>query len=930
MIQRTFILTLLICIYYQAQSQFFSMGTDADSLKYFTRENEKIQLVYPQSFTANKHFFRYLDSSCRVAGAYYDVKPGEMRFLLHSKTLLSNGFVAWAPSRSELFTVPARDLYPGYWPSQLAFHEMRHYMQMQAAHQSIGKLFAVLFGEQLTAAAIGILIPSWYMEGDAVVCETAFLSSGRGRSPSFSSPFFAKLSVLEKIPTYDKWLLGSMNEYYPNQYVLGYWILNTAYRAESGNSVTNIFENAVSMKNSLAPFSGNFRKEMHTSLPHFCFQTFTNLKDSIKRDLADRSFTLYTPLLAPKDYASYKVAGKLRQGDLVAYKTSLHGEPCLVRINRQGKESVIEYTGQIHDESFAMEGDILFFSQYRPDVRRELSDRTILRQLNFVDGKKNDVIERHKSILAPAISDDQSKLAFVEYLQDGRYVITRLETENRQLLKPDTFNYNMHPLQIGFIGNDSLFVIFQTESERSLCLISAGKPTPEVLLKSQTDDIKNPDYDQGFIYFEATFSGNNEIWRYSLTKKTIGCVTSTKFGASGPKIIADTLYYSVTDEHGNYPVYSYPVSEIMPQKAWQFMYKYADTVSKDWRNHVDTPGKSFPVVIPTEKKYKKGTHLFRIHSWGPVTTDPVSQSIGLGLQANSQNLLNTMNVIGYSGYNFSLGIVTSGIKINYDGWYPKMAFSYINEVVFDNTAIQKPIHSFEFATSLPLQFVHKDWRFLSEPFIIMRPGFSMKTTEKTGDSLLITDHQYWRYGLQYAFVAQRYTNSRNIFPKEGGYLGIYAFAQEFDGIFGNLAGVKGGLWLPGMFRHDGIRLRGGYESRDSSAFPYTSLVYGVRPYNIINHPVKSFLSADYNTPLIYPDLPLFGPLLYLKRISVGMSADAGFYRNETLRTIGLHAGFDFNVLRIYAPINCIFSYYRLLNEHKWQFQFGFGINLYSY
>lgn len=926
---RVVIVLFLFFLYFQAKPQFFSMGTDADSIKYSIRRGQVIQLVFPNSFTADEEFYRYLDSARRVVNINYDVTSRRIEVLLHTKTLLSNGFVAWAPSRSELFTIPARDIYPGYWPAQLAFHEMRHYMQMRAAHQSIGKLYTTLLGEQVTAVAVGLLIPSWYMEGDAVVSETTFLNSGRGRSPEFSSALFSKLSVLKRIPGYDKWLLGSMNEYYPNQYVFGYWMVNTAYRQQFGGKISRVFENAVGMRNSLAPFSGNFNKEMWIRLPYFSRQTFSDLQDSVKNDLALRTYTPYTRLITPGEYANYRIVGKGFGSNVIAYKTSLHGEPCIVEIDKDGHEKVFEYIGQIHDESFAMAGNTLVYSSYRPDARRELSDRTALYRWDIGDGTYQ-ILNNRKALIAPAFSNDRSRLAVVEYLQDGRYVILCMDAESKKIIAADTFSYTMQPIQVEFVGHDSLLAVFQTETDRSLCLITENGAEPKILLNSKSADIKNPCFYKGEVYFEATFSGNNEIWRYTLNEKTLKCITSTKFGASGPKIINDTLFFSLADEHGAYPVFTYPVAEATPQNSWQFMYNCANIVSCQWLNETDAPMTEPKESMPEKMPYGKSSHLFRIHSWGPLTVDPVSQNIGFGFQINSQNLLNTMSVMGYSGYSFTLGMLSSGIKMSYEGWYPKISLAYINEMTHENRSFQKSFHSMDATVSLPLKFVNRDWYFFSEPAVIVRPGYSLKTGEVKNDSLIITNHRYWRYGLQYAAVAQRYTNSRNIFPKGGAYIGIYGFIQEFDGILGNLAGVKGGIWLPGIFRHDGFRVRGGYESRNASAFPYTSLVYGVRPYNIIDYPVRSYIAADYSVPVLYPDLALLGSLLYIKRVTAGVSSDAGFYNNKSLRTLGLHAGINFHVLRIYAPLSILMSWYYLQNEQRWQFQTGFGVDLYSY
>ena len=49
---------------------------------------------------------------------------------MHTRTAQSNGLVAWAPKRIELFTTPHQQIYSQDWLEQLALHEFRHLVQL--------------------------------------------------------------------------------------------------------------------------------------------------------------------------------------------------------------------------------------------------------------------------------------------------------------------------------------------------------------------------------------------------------------------------------------------------------------------------------------------------------------------------------------------------------------------------------------------------------------------------------------------------------------------------------------------------------------------------------------------------------------------------------------------------------------------------------
>src|SRR5690606_34812175 len=67
--------------------------------------------------------------------------------------------------------------------------------------------------------------PPWFWEGDAVATETALTPSGRGKIPYFG--LLMKTNLLEgRKFNYHKQSLGSFRHQIPNEYVLGYYMVN--------------------------------------------------------------------------------------------------------------------------------------------------------------------------------------------------------------------------------------------------------------------------------------------------------------------------------------------------------------------------------------------------------------------------------------------------------------------------------------------------------------------------------------------------------------------------------------------------------------------------------------------------------------------------------------------------------------------------------
>ncbi len=921
--------TILLCfiivaiIPNKSIAQYFTWGTEPASTEWNKHQGNNLTLIFPDYFNYDSSYLNVFDSAIVYHSFLMHIEPRQLNIVLHPNTLISNGFVAWAPKRSELFAMPSRDFYPGFWPSQLAWHEMRHYAQLSVAQAQCRKRFGILFGQQFTAAFVGLAVPTWFIEGDAVSSETAFLPTGRGRSSSFSAPLFAWLDASKKIPNYDHSLLGSYNQFNPDEYLLGYWLTASAYNRYGPDFWPQVYAETF-MKDNFGMFPRTFKAftSDSISLHKYHQREMAIIRNLVRIDISKTKPTLSIPVTQQNEYSSYRPIGIDSFGNVIAFRKEMHGEPCFVSIDSNGREKVIKYTHLVHDESFGFDGRNIYYAEYKPHPRREFVDFSNSYRLDCNTEKATNFNKLKKELL-PVASPNGQIVATCSYYPDGTYCVTAIHTKSGHNVGSALFNYYEQPISIAIDDKgSSLFLIVQTQRKRKLIALNSEMHNSNVLFSTSDRNMGNLLLLGDYLYFDANLNGNEEIYRIPIAGGNPECITQTAFGAYFPASDGQGgLLYSELTSNG-YEIRR--ISTIQPVEAaerWEFMYNLSDTLSFETQLQCDTLQIPLPANNQAEL-YRPSQHLINIHSWGPFTIDPSDNTVSPGIQFDSQNILSTLSASVFSGYNLFTSTVVSGFKTTYQGWLPVVSAGFTNELPVTDNDSYRFYNSLNLSAYIPLVFTKHAWTFRLNPAISLKPVGTMKI-----DNI---SHNVNNGGIFLTATASQYTNNRNMFPRLGAFVGSGAIWQSFDRKSDLLTAAYAGLWLPGIFRHDGFRLRAGFENRDTVALPYSTMMAAPRGYNLINHPTKAFGSVEYGCPMLYPDFHV-GSLFYLKRISTNISYDYGIeINNNGFSSMGLNFSADVHFMRLYVPVKLIFSNYYLMPENRWTHGFGFGLDFYAY
>lgn len=948
--KKTLLILFVFLLTSVANGQYYRTGQDPSSIKWKQINTVNFQVIYPEEFEKQAQRISFvLEKVYKYGTRTLNFQPYKISVILHTRSVTSNGLLAWAPKRIELFTTPNQQIYSQDWLEQLALHEFRHLVQMDKIQSEMPLLIKAILGEQAAATVTGIYLPYWFLEGDAVVTETALSNSGRGRSADFSMAYRAQLIEKGKY-SFSKAYLGSYKDFVVDHYKLGYWMVGKS-REEFGANIWSVALHRVAKQPfSLTALNASLKTSTKQSAKQLYANIFDNLTEEWKRDLLLRktdSFSVVSP--DKKFYTEYLHPKIFRDTILFAYRNSIDDIGRFVLIYPDKTEQVIFTPGTVFEESVSVTGNQVIWAEKRADLRWTHSDRPVI-QIYNIETKAIREIKNKDKLFSPVISPDLKTFAAVEVDPANNFYISIFDLQTGQSI--DRFKT---------IDNQYFFTPAWDEKGEKLyfvCLSAKGKYLASLDLKNRQfleltektfANLKNPVYAKGNVFFTSDFSGVDNLYRLNPDNGKISQVASVSFGANYPCISesGDNVFFS------NYNSKGYQISTVQLQdknktneigsiqlKPDQLADHLADqeTGIPDFINSDSTTYKS--------KRYSKSGHLFNFHSWAPAYIDVNSYEIRPGVSMFSQNILGTAET--RFGYDYDVANRTGKYKLSFSylGWFPEIttelstgneASNYYlitntlnqnHQVVRSDTTIQR--YSWRETTldmniRLPLNLSKGKYSRILFPEI----KYSLVSTSKPDTSLNNLYPESYN-AMTYRIYSYNllHQSSRNIMPKWGQQFDITFRHTPFHGFdLGTLFCIQTAFYFPGFTKNDGIKVYQGiqYKSFANNNYSFSNFVRVPRGfYGSQNNKMYS-LAADYKFPFLYPDVSL-GKLAYIKRIKSSVFYDYAWLSMPTrdnngklhpnsmkmdLKSLGLELTTDLHVLRFFAPFEIGFrSTYR--------------------
>jgi len=869
-------------------AQYYDTGQDPANLRWMQVSTGKYTVIYPEKYgKEGVEFAKSLDKANSALASLFPVMKFRLPVVIHSFTVESNGYVAWAPKRMEIFPTPEQNTIPLDTKSQLTLHELAHVMQMEALNSGTSKILAYFLGQQLTGA-LASLMPLWFMEGDAVFSESILSGSGRGRSPDFQKTLKAIAIEKEHFYNYDKMVCGSFRDYTPDHYQFGYQMVAWSLASTDINLWNRILAFTASEPFTINPVNISLKRNSGLTKKMLYDQTFDVLKNQWQRDIAASGAKPYVPLNPDKkkrfiNYNSPVFAGR---DSIIAVKTSLTDLPAFVLISPSLKtEKRIHVPGNIYPYFVSYGNGLIVWVETIVDPRWANREYSVIKLKNLKTGITRQ-LTRKSRYMAASLSPDGGIIAAVENTYDNRNSLVFLAASDGALQNsiPVPGNASIQQPRWSDDGK-KITVIFLTDAGEGIMSYSPAENKWNTLVEAGRNDLQSAQARNDSLFFTSSLSGVENGFLLTPGGKLIE-ITNSRFGANNLIVNGSEIIFNDYTSAGNdICMATLPDKEKEAYSSDKRSSFLADRF--DIKPQQEDTGKVY-----TPQPYRKWQHLFNIHSWMPFYTDINAigsdpQTMRPGITLLSQNILSTLTAT--AGYEYSAekrNMIHT--NITWSGWYPVLQsqLDYGSEpVIWKNSSDPSPAspmpgYHFVNTLSLPLNFSTGSF----SQFVYLAGS-----SDYQNKYIFISNSSGYDAGqIQFAgrFYFYNYYKSayRDIYPRWAQLIDFSYISWPFDNrFFGPDIYLKTAFYFPGFFQNNSIKLRFEKEQQSFADYLTGNRIDFPRSYSNIISGKLDFMSVDYAAPLFYPDLSI-SSIFYLTRIRAGVFYDwARGYNNYFLK-----------------------------------------------
>ena len=887
---RPLIVFLLLSAYTVVPAQEF--GGFPLSMKWRQIKTDTCRIIFPSylepSAQRMANLFHYLKKNDRdnIGDKAFDID-----LVLHNQTTIPNGFVGIAPWKTYFHTTPFQnsfELTALPWLDLLAIHEYRHVIQLSTARRGITNVLYHLFGEETWSGAANLAIPDWFLEGDAVWAETQLSRQGRGRIANFMKGYRA-LSQENIRYSYPKARNGSIKDFVPNHYRLGYLMMDYGHIKYEPTFWKEVFMEASAYKGIFYPFSRAIQTRTGLSTTSLYHHMLDENSKTWNTAVIDENSHVHWPLQTPKTFTDFQYPRPNADGSLSYFKRSYEKIGGFYHLSTNGIETKLLLKGQAIDSYYGKNKHFYTWTEYTTDPRWLERDYSNIWWYNHQTGEMRKITSKEK-YFSPQSSADGNQIVAVHFDETTQCQLQILNAVTGQPIalipNPDQW-YFTYPQWDP--SEEKIITAVRNElGEMTISAHNIDNGGREILLPFANRIIGAPFLQGNYIFYSASTGQSENVYVLHIPSRTEVQLTQESLGAFQPSFQNDTLYYLTFTSLGHQirkKKIDLPRGQRQVTSASNYQIPYQKDILED------IPDKTYPV-----RPYAQGLQFMNIHTWGFDYDDPEVM-----FRILSNNVLNNFQLSAGASYNYDLDQISPFAEIRY-GLLPI-------EIGFNASALKRSFVNNDQALNWweidLLTFLSTDLNLSSRTTLRnLIPVFGISNTLLRGEEFPINGFNSFLTSL--TFTQKRLKARKNLFTKNGQYLHV-SLSNSIDRLEAQQFRVRTGLALPGIGINHNLILHADYKTdRYAQDLENNQYQFGnaLRPRGFSNVAANDIwrFTANYHLPLVYPDWGFLG-LIYFYRIRANLYFEYAPYNytsgdeepvqmDDTLLSSGVEIVFD--------------------------------------
>jgi hypothetical protein len=892
------ILYTSILISDSAQAQIYNSEQNPLSVNWRQINASGFRLIYPEELeTEAQRMANTIPGIFGRVGGSLGVRKSRIPIIFQNRGVLANGFFQMAPRKVEFFATPPQYFDSQDWLNNLAVHELRHVAQSDKL--TGGKEYP--FPEEVYFAWLGVSLPLWFLEGDAVSTETSLTNVGRGRQPNWIMPY--RTAILNgKHYSYSKAAFGSQKDVAPGYYQLGYLMVSTLRESSGEYIIDSLFTDIRKRPLRLYPLAGSMKKYTGKTTKQWYDSLTTRLSNDWGNQTRLTPSIDYPALNRQAQFATnYYLPVPLPDGKILALKDSKAETGVLVLIDQKKKEHRLQRIGQQDQPWFSYAKGKAVWDEVRFDGRFLRRSFSVICSYDIQTGKLKKLTSRTR-IFSPTLSADGTKIVAVSISLSNKINIIVMDALDGKILRTIPNSENLH-IQTPSFNHDGSLITYVSVSEagKAIWTVDQAGNTSKIV-KETIQQLSRPVFIDKNIAFNAHYNGIDNIYIVDINSAKISSLSASKYGAfNASKIpLTDSILFN------NFNLYGYEIAKakIEPSAMGENNFVFFGAAAAKQEN----TGNVFSTVPDSTFQsgtYRKLGHLLHFHSISPEVQDEYV----FGLRLKSNNLLSTFETQIGADYHRDLGRFEYNAGISFKSLYPIFNLSYSNRPrrFFYETAEGRQEGDFRenyyrLTVQVPLTLTAQNHFF----DFSVNAGTSYTQRYETGE-MPVNFIKKLNLPLEtgFSFTHSIRTAERDIAPRWAQILRLSYLTQPWDNnLAGNLFAAEGFAYFPGLARNHTFLANFNYQET-SGIWIYNSAINTVYGYNNIlaKGKLRNTLLFNYRFPIAFPDAEI-GPLAYIRNVRGGIFCH---YENigkgtslSQPKTYGFELHSTMNVLR-YSP-----------------------------